>query len=85
MPKQQQRNISGHAASDHFIQWAESLSGFVAFINVEYGGVSEMVEHHNWDASRNKYLLSLLNGLKRDVAQLSKELKGHVNGCEKIG
>jgi len=78
------RRVSEHPVSDEFIRWAEGLNGFVSQIDLEYGGVAEMVEHPSWDASRNQYAVSLLDGLKREVARIAKELNSHVNGYQKV-
>jgi hypothetical protein len=77
-------NANTFSVSDEFIQWAEGLSGLVAQIDVEYGGVAEMVENPKWDSSRSKYAAALLEGLRKDVARVAKELKSHVNGYQKV-
>ena len=84
MARQSGRNVSEYAVSDEFIKWAEGLSGLIASINVEYGGIAEMLENPRWDSSRNNYAVALLDGLKKDVAQIAKELKSHVNGYQKV-
>jgi hypothetical protein len=84
MARQSRRSVSTHVISDEFIQWAESLSGFVAQIDLEYGGVAEMVEHPQWDSARNQYAVALLEGLRKDVGKLAKELKVHVNDYQKV-
>lgn len=65
-------------ASDQAVKWLEGMAGFVAHVKSEYGSISEMAEQPNWDASRNQYVLSLLKGLKKEIAQLTTEFKEHV-------
>ena len=82
--KQRTNNVNRHAVSDDFIKWAEGLTGLVAKVDSEYGGVAEMLEHPEWDASRKRYAVALLDGLRRDVAHLAKEVKAHVDGYQKV-
>ncbi len=68
--------------SDQLIQWAQSLSGMLTTIKVQYGDISEMVEHPEWDESQTGYALSLLKSLRIHLSQLEEELTIHVE--EKI-
>lgn len=73
-----------YTASDEIIRWIESITGLLTYIESEYGGIPELVEHPRWDDSRNKYAASLLSGLKRDISRASQELNEHVNNYEKV-
>lgn len=70
-------------ASDKFIAWASSLSGMLTSIKTEYGGIAEMVESAQWDEGKTEYAIALLDGLRREVADMHKELESHV--AEKFG
>lgn len=65
-------------ASDNAIRCLESITGFIAHMRAEYGSVSDMVQRSNWDTSRNDYVLSLLKGLRKEIAQFTTEFKDHV-------
>jgi len=62
------------------VGWLESLSGALSTIEVEFGGISELVEKSEWDHTKTDYLLQLLKGLKASVYSLETELRDHVNG-----
>jgi len=71
------------SASDEFVVWAQSLSGLLTKMRMEYGSPSEMVECASWDESRTEYVLSLVKSLHEDIAQIDEELSRHVT--EKFG
>ncbi len=62
------------------LNWFESLSVSITSIDTELGGIAAVVESREWDESKTDYLLKLLGGLKRSVADLETELRDHVNG-----
>lgn len=71
--------MSKYTASDEIIQWLESVTGLLAHIRSQYGGVPELLEDPDWDPSRSQYAVSLLNGLKNDISRAAKEFSSHVN------
>jgi hypothetical protein len=71
--------VGKYPASDEVLRWIESITGLLAHIRTEYGGVSELIEHPHWDSSRNNYATSMLNGLRKEVTQLAKDFNDHVN------
>ena len=79
MARRQSREISEYPASDEIIQWLESLTGFLAHVNTQYGGAAELLEDTEWDASRSRYAVSLLKGLEKDIARAAKEFSSHVD------
>jgi hypothetical protein len=66
-------------ASDEVIKWIESVAGLVAHVKANYGGVPELIEHPQWDESRNEYTVRLLTGLKKEIVTLTKDFNDHVN------
>lgn len=66
-------------ASDEVIRWIESIAGLVAHIKINYGEVSELIEHPQWDESRNEYAGRLLTGLRKEIVTLTKDFNDHVN------
>ena len=72
--------VNRYSASDEVVRWIESVTGLLTYIRTEYGGVAELIEHPQWDATQNGYATSMLAGLKKEVTQLAKEFKEHVNG-----
>jgi hypothetical protein len=67
-------------ASDEFIAWTQSLSGMLTKMRTEYGSISEMVEHPQWDESKTSLALKLLRSLRGNLSKLEKELSSHVDG-----
>jgi len=76
--KRSKRGDDVFGLSDDVIKWLESVTSFLANLNAEHGSVSEMAEQPEWDVARNAYILSLLKGLKKEIAQLTTEFKSHV-------
>jgi len=64
--------------SENTVKWLESVTGFLANVKAEYGSASEMALQPEWDESRNTYVLSLLKGLKKEIALFTTEFKSHV-------
>jgi hypothetical protein len=77
---QEDSKIDHYSASDDVLQWLESISGLVTYIQSKYGGVLKLIENSKWDESKNQYALALVLALKREIALLEKEFKIHVNG-----
>ena len=75
--------ITAFSASDEVIGWIESVAGFVAHIRTNYGSVSELIEHPQWDESRSNYAASMLAGLEKEILTLSKQFSDHVKSRTK--
>ncbi len=80
----QSREVTEFSTSDEIITWLESLTGFLAHIDARYGGVAELLEHPEWDASQSRYAIALLKGLEKDISQATKEFSSHVDSYEKV-
>lgn len=81
MARKRSKEVSSYTAPDEIIKWLESVTGLLAYIRTHYGGVPELLEDSGWDASRSRYAVSLLNGLKSDLSRTAKEFGSHVNNC----
>jgi hypothetical protein len=69
-----------YPASDEFIVWAQSLSGMLTKMRVEYGSISEMVERPDWNGAKTELALKLLKTLRTNLTKVEKELASHVSG-----
>ncbi len=72
-----------YKASDDFIAWAQSLSGMLTKIRTEFGSVSAMIEHPEWDESKTDNALFLIKSLRAHLSKIDRELSSHVQ--EKFG
>jgi hypothetical protein len=76
--KRHNKADAGFEASDNVVKSLESITGFLAHAKAEYGSAAEMAERADWDSARNGYVLSLLKGLKKEIARFTTEFKDHV-------
>jgi hypothetical protein len=68
-----------YPVSDEIVRWVESLVGVATKIETEYGGVSEMLERPDWDASKTGYVRDLLNRLYTRLGEIKGEIDDHVS------
>ena len=71
------------AASDEFIAWATSLSGFLTTIKTKHGGGAELLKSAEWDEAQTMRAKALISALHKHIAQLDQEITTHV--AEKYG
>jgi hypothetical protein len=80
MGKAKGKRLGPYHVSDCYIRWAESLTGMLTTVKVEYGGVGQMLESPAWDEGKTDYAIRLTTALRDSVARIAKEMQDHVQG-----
>ena len=68
----------GFRLSKEFVNWAESLSGFLTTIETRYGGIQQMLESNDWDDSKTEYATDLIRSLHQHLGKIEREMVEHV-------
>lgn len=71
---------SGYPLTDEFVWYTEAFAGFLTKIKTEFGGVSAMLEHHEWNESKTPYCAAMISGLLQHLGKLQKEMTDHESG-----
>ncbi|MBM79936.1 MAG: hypothetical protein CMJ78_05000 [Planctomycetaceae bacterium] len=66
-------------ATNEVLNWMHGLSGFFTKMRSDYGTISQMLEHPDWDENRTEYTKTLMESLAAELTTAAKEIREHVD------